>query len=362
MQIKDDVSLKWLEKMKGDLSMQNKSKYYHFQRDHRHDTDECYDLLQQIEVLIKQGKFKNFLGRDHKDERQPLKGKAEEPMCQPLGEGRVIMGRTSIGSSSKAKKTCLRLVQNVQLFSCPPRMSRVDKSAFTFIDEDVRRLHHPYDDAIVVTLMIANYTTRRMLVDNGSFADILYYPAFQQMKVSKELLRPMNVPLIEFGGMKVLLVGIISLPVVVGSYPRQINKEVNFLVVDCLSLYNAIIGRPTLNSWRATTSTYHFFVKFPKEYGVREVQGDQLAAREYYLAMLAMDKQMQTMNIEERRTISKPIEVLEDVPLDESNVEKFIRIGTSMEEKKKQDLSNSLRRAHMFLLGVMKTSLGLTQV
>ena len=71
---------------------------------------------------------------------------------------------------------------------------------------------------------------------------------------------------------------------------------------------------------------------------------------------------MQTMNIEERRTVAKPIEVLEDVPLDESNVEKFIRIGTSMEEKKKQDLSNSLRRAHMFLLGATKTCLGLTQV
>ena len=47
---------------------------------------------------------------------------------------------------------------------------------------------------------------------------------------------------------------------------------------------------------------------------------------------------MQTMNIEERRTIAEPIEVLEDVPLDESNSEKFTRIGTSMEEKMKQDL------------------------
>ena len=55
------------------------------------------------------------------------------------------------------------------------------------------------------------------------------------MRVSKELLRPVNVPLIGFGRMKALLVGIISLLVVVGSYSRQINKEVNFLVVDCSS-------------------------------------------------------------------------------------------------------------------------------
>ena len=75
-----------------------------------------------------------------------------------------------------------------------------------------------------------------MLVDNGSFANILYYQAFQQMRVSKELLCPVNVPHIRFGGIKVLPVGTISLPVVVGSYPQQINKEVNFLVVDCSSL------------------------------------------------------------------------------------------------------------------------------
>jgi len=112
-------------------------------------------------------------------------------------------------------------------------MIREDKPVITFTDEDARRLHHPHDDAILITLTIANNTTRRMLIDNGSSAGILYYPAFQQMRIDKELLRPVNVPLIGFGGMKILPVGTISLPIVVGSYSQQINKEVNFLVVDC---------------------------------------------------------------------------------------------------------------------------------
>jgi len=92
-------------------------------------------------------------------------------------------------------------------------------------------------------------------------------------------------------------------------------------------------------------STYHLSVKFPTEYGIGEVQGDQLAARECYLAMLAMDKQMQMMNIEERRMLVEPIEVLEDVLLYESNLEKFTRIGTSMEEKTKRDLVRFLKRS-----------------
>ena len=178
MSIKDDPFLKWPERMKGDLGKQNESKYDSFHCNHGHDTDKCYDLKQQIETLIKQGKLKKFIGRDHKDERQPMKGKAKEPARQPLGEVRIIKGGTSTGSSSKAKKTYLREVQNVQISGRPPRMIREVELTIIFTDKDARRLHHPHDDAIVITLAIANYTTRRVLIDNGSSADILYYPAF----------------------------------------------------------------------------------------------------------------------------------------------------------------------------------------
>ena len=80
-------------------------------------------------------------------------------------------------------------------------------------------MRHPHDDAIVITLVIANYTTRKVLIDNESLANTLYYPTFQQMRMNKESLRLVNVPLIGFGGMKVLPLDTISLPVVVGSYP-----------------------------------------------------------------------------------------------------------------------------------------------
>ena len=145
--------------------------------------------------------------------------------------------------------------------------------------------------------------------------------------------------------MKVQFVGTVTLPVVVGAYPQQITKEVNFLVVDCSSSYNAIIGRPTLNSWKAITSTYHLSVKFLTEYGVGQTQGDQLATRECYLALLAMDGKIQTMSIEERRVVTKPIEMLEDIPLDENDPEKYTRVGVSMEEKTKQDLIQFLKKS-----------------
>ena len=110
------------------------------------------------------------------------------------------------------------------------------------MDEDARWVHHLHDDVIVITLLIADYTTRRVLIDNGSLADILYYPAFHQMRLRRDQFHPVNTPLVGFGGMKVQPVGTITLPVMVGAYPQQITKEVNFLVVDFSSFYNAIIG------------------------------------------------------------------------------------------------------------------------
>jgi hypothetical protein len=41
----------------------------------------------------------------------------------------------------------------------------------------------PHDDALVVTLTVANHGIHRILVDNESSADILYWPTFQQMGI-----------------------------------------------------------------------------------------------------------------------------------------------------------------------------------
>ena len=177
-----------------------------------------------------------------------MKGKVEEPSPPLLGEIRVIVVGTSTGQSSKSRKTYLKVVQNIQLLGRPPRTRGANKQTITFTDKDARKVHHPHDDAIIITLLITDYTTRWVLVDNGSSADILYYPTFQQMRLGRDQLRPINSPLVRFGGMKVQHVGTITLPIVVGAYPQQIAKEVNFLVVDCSSSYNAIIGQPTLNS------------------------------------------------------------------------------------------------------------------
>lgn len=111
--------------MKGDPNKRNRNKYCRFHRDHGHDTDEYFDLKQQIENLIRQGKLRNFLGRDYKDEK--LKAKVEELSRPPLGEIRMIVGGGSTGQSSRSRKTYLKVVQNVQLSGRSPKMRTPDE-------------------------------------------------------------------------------------------------------------------------------------------------------------------------------------------------------------------------------------------
>ena len=291
MQIKDKEALTFPGKLKSDPSKRSRNKYCRFHCDHGHDTADCYNLKQQIETLIREGKLQKFASKERTDtnlQEQAPRRDNEHPR-PPIGDIRMIVGGTATtGSSKKARKTYLRMVQNVQLTGSVPKISWMESPIIGFSEEDARCLHHPYDNALVVSIRVGDYKVHRVLVNNGSSANILYYPAFQQMGIDKTQLIPMNAPLVGFGGTRVFLLGAVTLSVTMGDYPQQITKDVTFLVVDCLSAYNGILKRPTLNSWTAATSTYHLMIKFPTDYGIGESRGDQVAARECYIATLEM--------------------------------------------------------------------------
>ena len=66
MQIKDDATLTWSDKLKSDLNKRPRNKYCCFHREHEHDTSKCCDPKQQIETLIKQGKLQRLIkGREN---------------------------------------------------------------------------------------------------------------------------------------------------------------------------------------------------------------------------------------------------------------------------------------------------------
>ena len=87
-------------------------------------------------------------------------------------------------------------------------------------------------------------------------------------------------------------------------------------------------------------------IKFPTEYGVGEVRGDQVAERECYIAMLEMDDHLQTMCIVEQRTVAEPIEGLEEVILDDARPERTTRVRSLVSLPIYQMLTTFLRGNH----------------
>ncbi|XP_058099817.1 uncharacterized protein LOC131244188 [Magnolia sinica] len=142
---------------------------------------------------------------------------------------------------------------------------RVSPCSLTFTEDDAHGIQHPHDDALVVTITIANYKVYHILVDIGSSADVIYSEAFKRMGIPKSCLRPVKTPLDSFVEEKVISEGAISLPVTAGKGQHQATLMVDFLVVNVPSVHNVILGRPSLNAMRAVVSTYHLMMKFSTE-------------------------------------------------------------------------------------------------
>jgi len=136
-------------------------------------------------------------------------------------------------------------------------------------------------------LRVEEFNIHWVLIDNGSSANIIYLPTFQQMKLDKKRIRPSTSPLVSFTGDRIVRRGIVTLTVIARTYLAQVTKESDFLIVDCPSTYNIILGRLALNRLRAIMSTYYLKVKFPTARRVGEIRGDQVLVRECYQAALA---------------------------------------------------------------------------
>ena len=77
----------------------------------------------------------------------------------------------------------------------------------TFSEDDAEGVEFPHQDALVISATIADFEVKRVLVDGGSSADILFAEAFDQMLISLGRLTPAMTPLLGLGGHPVRALG-----------------------------------------------------------------------------------------------------------------------------------------------------------
>ena len=167
---------------------------------------------------MKKGEYSKFRGSNKNQHESTSKSDSHphQPPQDVIEEIKMITGGPFIGGSFKSlKKACQRQVNSVHMIS--PFKHRQTDQDMSFNEADAKGVKQPHNDPLVIMLNIEGFNTKRILVDNGSSADIIYLPAFQQLKLDPKRLRPFESPLVNFSGDRVYPRGIVTLTVTVGA-------------------------------------------------------------------------------------------------------------------------------------------------
>ncbi|KAL0435227.1 UNVERIFIED_CONTAM: hypothetical protein Sradi_0230600 [Sesamum radiatum] len=222
--------------------------------------------------------------------RTAMMGRIEVNDPPRKGIIRMITDSSTDGDSQRARKAQVREAYGMKMKEIMEVEPTSDAPLIQLNQKECSGHRIPDHDTLVITVLLANYEIERVFIDSGSSADILFGEAYDQMQLRDVPLEAIDTSLYGFAGEVVHPMSMISLPLTLGTFPFQKTCLLKFLVVDILSAYNVILGRPTLNAFRTIISTYHMKIKFPVNGGVREAQADVLQARKCYIEAIKRGK------------------------------------------------------------------------
>ncbi|CAL2277513.1 unnamed protein product [Prunus armeniaca] len=116
--------------------------------------------------------------------------------------------------------------------------------------------HIPHSDPMINKADIANFDIGQILIDTGSSVNVLFADAFKILIIKHQYLNKDITPLLCFSGDVVEPIGSVQLPLAIGTAPRRTIVYTHFLVVDCLTAYNAIIDRLALTRMKTILSPH----------------------------------------------------------------------------------------------------------
>ncbi|PON77033.1 hypothetical protein PanWU01x14_030420, partial [Parasponia andersonii] len=122
-----------------------------------------------------------------------------------------------------------------------------------FTQQDLTTVRLPHDDPLVIKLQIDSALVGRVLIDGRSSVNILFLSTFENMGLNQNALRPTCQPLFTFDCTKVSPLGIVTLKVC--AVERCL--DVDFVVIDCPSSFNVIMGRGWIHAMYGVASTLH---------------------------------------------------------------------------------------------------------
>jgi len=122
----------------------------------------------------------------------------------------------------------------------------------------------PHDnDPVVISTVTAGRKVHRVLVDQGSSVDVMFWMTFNKLKLSPDMLRPYDGCLYGFAENQVQVRGYLELRTTFTDGTASRTESIKYLVVNTYFAYDMLLGRPTLNRLEAVPSTRHMKMKLP---------------------------------------------------------------------------------------------------
>jgi len=133
---------------------------------------------------------------------------------------------------------------------------------------------------VVISVVTAGRKVHRVLVDQGSSTDVMFWMTFNKLQLSPDLLRTYTGFLYGFAGDQVEVRGNLELRTTFTDGVPSRTEKIRYLVVNAPSGYNLLLGRPMLKRLRAVASTRHMKMKLPNLGGkVITIKSDQKEAK-----------------------------------------------------------------------------------
>ncbi|XP_034213039.1 uncharacterized protein LOC117625615 [Prunus dulcis] len=261
-------------------------------------------------------------------------------------------GPTVAGMSHRSMKQYVRAAQFPQVLGIEvnrfQEIPKVHWEPITFCQEEEEGILYPHDDPMIIRAEIADYDVGRVLIDTGSSVSVIFAEAFREMGINDNQVDRQLTPLLSFSGDLVQPIGSVRLPITFGTAPRKTTTYDQFLIVDCPTAYNVIVGRTALTRIKAHLSPHMLLMKFPTPNGTGAIRGNQLSARTCYATALkatSFKLPNETMTVqglpngtgpvddprdESPTPHTQPAEELETITLSDEQPDRQVRIGTRL--------------------------------
>nr|AAL69432.1 Putative polyprotein [Oryza sativa] len=205
-----------------------------------------------------------------------------------------------------------------------------------------------HQDPLIISAEIARFKVRRILVDGGSSAYVIFAEAYTRMGFLTLALSQALTLLHGFGGEAVQVLGQVHLAPAFGAGPNRHEQMILFGVIDISYNYNAIFGTATLNKFEAIAHHNYLKLKMPGPAGVIVVKGLQSLAvlgSETTVISREVDN-VQAEDGERARIVPKPSphgKVIK-VQVDEAEPTKVVSLGGDISEEETNNILAVLKK------------------